>query len=70
MGRTEQAVILGSRFGGLAVSTWLRRLYRPGQLAIVVIDQWRDTVYRLGLVHAVNNPPNKVMSSVQIPLTA
>ncbi|AUW93833.1 hypothetical protein BXT84_07670 [Sulfobacillus thermotolerans] len=70
MGRTEQAVILGSRFGGLAVSTWLRRLYRPGQLAIVVIDQWRDTVYRPGLVHAVNNPPNKVMSSVQIPLTA
>lgn len=41
---TRQAVVLGARFGGLAVVTWLRRVYSPGPLEIVVIDRWAFNV--------------------------
>lgn len=43
---TRQAVVLGVRFGGLAVVTWLRRVYSPRTLDIVVIDWWEETIYR------------------------
>ncbi|MCL6564653.1 MAG: FAD-dependent oxidoreductase, partial [Firmicutes bacterium] len=47
-----RAVVLGSRFGGLATLTWLRRTFPSQRLEITVVDQWTEMVYRPGLVHA------------------
>lgn len=63
------AVVLGSRFGGMAVVTWLRRLYSPSTLAITVVDQWQEMVYRPGLVHAMDCDPDQLMPSLVIPLS-
>lgn len=52
-----RAVVLGSRFGGLATLTWLRRTFSSQRLEITVVDQWTEMVYRPGLVHAgMGNP--------------
>ncbi|NMP21195.1 NAD(P)/FAD-dependent oxidoreductase [Sulfobacillus harzensis] len=66
--RTQHALVLGSRFGGLAVTSWLRRLYSPSRLAITVIDQWHEMIFRPGLVHAMDTAPDTLMSGVTIPL--
>lgn len=64
----KQAVVLGSRFGGLAVLSWLRRLFPPGELAITVVDQWQEMVFRPGLVHAMMQSAAQVMPILAIPL--
>ncbi len=69
MGRkTANAVVLGSRFAGLATLTWLRRLFRPDELAITVVDQWQDMIFRPGLVHAMHLGPDQLMSTVSVPM--
>jgi NADH dehydrogenase FAD-containing subunit len=60
--------VLGARFGGLAVSTWLRRLFSPDALAVTVVDQWQTMVYRPGLVKAMVLDPYRVVRRVCIPL--
>ena len=40
-----KAVVLGTGFGGLAVLSWLRRLMRPGELAITAVDRLPDTLF-------------------------
>lgn len=67
---TRQAVVLGARFGGLAVVTWLRRVYSPGTLDIVVIDRWEETIYRPGLVHAMTVEPLQVLPPVRMAMAA
>jgi len=65
-----RAVVLGSRFGGMAVITWLRRLFSPNLLSITVIDQWQEMIFRPGLVHAMDQSPDRLVSSVTIALPA
>ncbi|MCL4352819.1 MAG: FAD-dependent oxidoreductase [Firmicutes bacterium] len=66
---TTRAVVLGARFGGLAVTTWLRRLYSPQKLDIILVDRWQDTIYRPGLVHAMDQPPFGFVHRVSMPLS-
>ncbi len=63
-----RAVVLGSRFAGLATLTWLRRLYRPSELDITVVDQWQDMIFRPGLVHAMRLGPDQLMATVSVPM--
>lgn len=63
------AVVLGSRFGGLAVLSWLRRLFSAGELHITVIDQWEEMIFRPGLVHAMDMKPDKLIGPVTISLS-
>ncbi|MDA8205819.1 MAG: FAD/NAD(P)-binding oxidoreductase [Thermaerobacter sp.] len=63
-----RAVVLGSRFGGLAVLTWLRRLFPPSDLHVTVVDQWEEMVFRPGLVHAMDQSPQKLVPHVTINL--
>ncbi len=64
------AVVLGSRFGGMAVITWLRRLCAPESLSITVIDQWQEMVFRPGLVHSMDQSPDGLVSSLTMALPA
>ena len=64
----HRAVVLGSRFGGLAVQTWLRRLYPPSALHITVIDQWHNVVFRPGLVHAADQHPAHLVEALTVQL--
>ncbi len=64
------AVVLGARFGGLAITSWLRRLYPAEELDITVVDRWQDAVYRPGLVHAMDQPGLNVAKKVTMPLSS
>lgn len=64
----HRAVVLGSRFGGLAVIAWLRRLFPASELAITVVDQWEEMVFRPGLVHAMDKAPESLVDGLTIPL--
>jgi sulfide:quinone oxidoreductase len=68
--RLRHAVVLGSRFGGLAAQSWLRRLFSPQQLAITVVDQWQHMVYRPGLVHAMDRLPQELVPDLEMPLAS
>ncbi|MBX5466114.1 MAG: FAD-dependent oxidoreductase [Firmicutes bacterium] len=46
-----RVVVLGSRFGGLAVLVWLRRRLGSG-VAVTVVEQFAEMVFRPGLVVA------------------
>jgi len=64
----KRAVVLGARFGGLAVVAWLRRLYSPGHLEVTVIEQWQRMIYRPGLVDVFQSDPLSLMPRLTIPL--
>ncbi len=68
--KPQRAVVLGSRFGGLAVISWLRRLFSPGELEITVIDQWEEMIFRPGLVHAMDTAPDRLMPPITLSLSS
>lgn len=66
MREISRAVVLGARFGGLAVLSWLRRLYGPNDLVITVVDQWQEMIFRPGLVHAMDTSPGTLLKKNRV----
>ena len=64
----QRAVVLGSRFGGLALLTWLRRFFSPADLMVTVVDQWQEACFRPGLVHAMDRPSPTFLKRLNMPL--